>query len=459
MRALALMLWLVWLPAAQAAGGTVHEFELDNGLQILVKADHRAPVVVSQIWYKVGASYERAGHTGISHVLEHMMFKGTEAHPAGEFSRIISRHGGQENAFTGRDYTAYFQKLAERHLEVSLRLEADRMRNLLLEPEEFGKEIQVVMEERRLRTEDQPRSLTHEHFNAIAHPAAPYGQPVIGWMDDLRHMSVEDLRAWYRRWYAPNNATLVVVGDVDPEAVRRLAEEHFGPLEPSTLEPLDRRPTLTQRGPRRITVRAPAELPYLIMGYKVPVLATAAKPWEAYALEVLAGVLDGGDSARLPRRLVRGTEVAASAGASYDLYARLDSVLGLDGTPAPGKTLEAVERALREEVRRLRAEPVAAEELERVKAQVVADDVFQRDSMFYQALEIGMLETVGLGWEVMDRYVERIRAVTAEQVQEVARKYLTDGRLTVAVLEPQPVEGRARRPADAAEVGGPSPIH
>ncbi len=419
----------------------VHEYTLDNGLKILIKEDHRAPVVVSQIWYKVGASYEHGGITGISHVLEHMMFKGTEKHGPGEFSRIIAENGGRENAFTGRDYTAYFQQLEKSRLAISFEMEADRMRNLLLPPEEFAKEVKVVMEERRMRTEDNPHALTYEQLNATAFVNSPYHHPIIGWMQDLESLTIEDLTHWYRRWYTPNNATLVVVGDVEPEAVYELARKHFGPIEPSEVKAPKPRTERRQRGLRRVTVRVPAKLPYLVMGYKVPVLKTAETEWEPYALEVLAGILDGGNSARLSRELVRKQQLAANAGAGYDLYAMRESLFLLDGTPAEGHTTAELERALRAAIEQLKKEPVTAEELARVKAQVVAGKTYEQDSPFYQAMQMGTLETVGLGWRRMEEYSDKVTAVTAEQVQAVARKYLIDDRLTIAELEPLPLAG------------------
>ncbi len=427
-------------PLAAAGALPVHEYTLKNGLRLIVREDHRAPVVVSQVWYRVGSSYEHDGITGISHVLEHMMFKGTRKHPAGEFSRIISENGGRENAFTAKDYTAYFQQLEKSRLKVSFRLEADRMRNLLLPEEEFRKEVRVVMEERRLRTEDDPKALTYEQFNAAAFVSSAYHHPIIGWMDDLENLTVDDLKAWYRKWYAPNNATVVVVGDVEPAAVYKLAKKYFGPLRPSKLTPPKPRREIPQRGLRRLIVKAPAQLPYLIMGYKVPVLKTAIEDWEPYALEVLAGVLDGGASARIARELIRGRQLAASASAGYDMNARQQELLLLDGTPAQGHDIGELETALRAQVRQLQEQPVSAGELARVKAQVVASDVYQRDSVFYQAMRLGTLASVGLDWRLADQYVERIRAVSAEQVQAVARKYLTEERLTVAVLEPQPMQ-------------------
>lgn len=443
---------LVGMSALTYAAPAVHEFKLDNGLKVLVKEDHRTPVVVSQIWYKVGSSYEPGGLTGISHALEHMMFKGTPTLGPGEFERIIAANGGSQNAFTSRDYTAYFEQLEKDRLEVSFRLEADRMRHLLLAEEDFAKELRVVAEERRLRTEDSPEGLTQEQFYAIAYVSSPYHHPIIGWMNDITSLRVEDLRHWYQQWYVPNNATLVVVGDVDPQKVLELAKTYFGPLQPHELPILKPAAEIPQRGERRLTVKAPAELPYVLLGYKVPVLKTAEQPWEPYALEVLSGILEGGGSSRLSHDLVRGSQLAASAGAGYDMESRLEELFTLTANPTPGHTVAELEQALRAQVKRLQEEPVSAEELSRVVAQVIAADVYQRDSMFYQGMRMGILETVGLGWNALDDYVERIRAVTPEQLREVARKYLTDDRLTVAILEPLPLAG-PRPPAPSHGVG------
>ena len=422
------------------AAEVVHEYQLDNGLKLIVREDHRAPVVVSQVWYKVGASYEHDGITGVSHVLEHMMFKGTDDYPAGEFSRIISENGGSENAFTSKDYTAYFQRLEKSRLPVSFELESDRMRNLHLQEKEFDKEINVVMEERRLRTDDKPTALTYEQFIATAFTSSSVRIPTIGWMNDLQNMELSDLQQWYERWYAPNNAILVVVGDVDPEAVYKLAKQYFGSLKPEQVVPPKPRIEPEQKGKREVTVRAPAEVPYTIMGYKAPVLATAEVDWEPYALEVLANILDGGNSARLTRELVRGSRIATSAGAGYDLYDRQAGLFLLDGTPAGEHSVAEVQEALFEQVQRLKDEPVRAEELERVKSTVVANAVYELDSVFYQAMKIGQLETAGLDWRLADVYVDRINAVTAEQLQTVAKKYLVEEALTVAMLDPLPME-------------------
>ncbi|NOX08709.1 MAG: insulinase family protein [Gammaproteobacteria bacterium] len=428
---------LVLFASNVIAENKVSEYVFDNGLRLIVKEDHRAPVMVSQIWYKVGSSYELDGHTGISHVLEHMMFKGTDNYEPGEFSRIIARNGGRENAFTGRDYTAYFQRMEKSRIEVSFKLESDRMHRLKLQEKEFVKEVQVVMEERRMRTEDKPKSLTREHFNATAFMNSSYRNPVIGWQQDLEEMELDDLREWYRLWYAPNNALIVVVGDVDPDAVYALAKKYFSAIPAVAIKPAKKRTEVKQRGLRRIEVHAEAKLPFVMMGYKVPVLRTAENTEDAYALEVLAWILDGGDGARMSRSLVRGSQVAATAGAGYDLYARQQSLLILQGVPANGHTINELEQALREQIALLREQPVTLEELRRAKAQVVADAVYEKDSMFYQAMQIGMLEASGLDWQQGDDYVKRIQAVTVEQIQQAARDYLIENNLTIATLVPE----------------------
>ncbi|VAW55604.1 FIG015547: peptidase, M16 family [hydrothermal vent metagenome] len=436
-------------PASEQSEATVQSYTLSNGMKVLVVENHRAPVVVSQVWYKVGASYEHDGITGVSHVLEHMMFKGTEKHPAGEFSEIVAANGGEENAFTGQDYTAYFQKIANDRLELCLELEADRMRNLVFSEKEFLKEIEVVKEERRMRTDDKPTALTYERFNAVAYTNSPYRRPIVGWMEDLDTLTVEDARLWYKTWYAPNNATLVVAGDVQAEDVFQLAKQYFGQLPTSKIPQLKPRREAKQFGTQRVSVEVPAKIPYLIMGYKAPVLRrnvndiTVAMEgeWEVYALEVLAGVLDGGSSARLSDNLVRGQQIANSASAGYGMTSRHETLFTLSAVPNDNVAIEVLEFALREEINIIKTQLPDDAELQRVKAQVVAAQVYQKDSTFYAAMEIGMLDTIGLPWQIKDEYVDKILAVTAEQVQQVANKYLTDERLTVAVLEPLPING------------------
>ncbi|MGR8979191.1 MAG: M16 family metallopeptidase [Gammaproteobacteria bacterium] len=431
---------LLSLPAL--AGGTEHqvsEHVLKNGLKVLVKEDHRSPVAVSQVWYKVGSSYEPGGITGISHMLEHMMFKGTDKHPAGEFSKIIAENGGEENAFTSHDYTAYFQTMEASRLAISFELEADRMRNLHLLADELKKELEVVTEERRMRTDDDPQAKMAEHFMAMAYSNGPYKHPVIGWPADIAAYTVTDLQAWYQRWYAPNNATLVVVGDVQPKAVFTLAEKYFAGLKPGEIEDIKPQTEIPQLGVRKMTVKVPAKLPSIVMGYKAPSLKTAGQEWEAYALEVLAGVLDGGNSARLSSNLVRGKQLAVSAGAGYSLTDKMTTLFELQATPAEGKTVQDLEAALKKEIANLQNKLVEKEEMQRIKAQVLAGKVYERDSNFYQAMQLGVFESVGLGWQKADEYVKKVNQVTPEQVREVARKYLIEDHLSVAYLEPQPI--------------------
>ncbi|BAU47065.1 peptidase M16 [Sulfurifustis variabilis] len=457
--AVASILFAVLLVAGCARD--IHDTTLDNGMRVIVKEDHRSPVVVTMVWYRVGSMDEPKGLTGISHVLEHMMFKGTEKLKPNEFSRIIAEHGGRENAFTSYDYTAYFQQLEKSRLPISFELEADRMRNLKLDPEEVRKEVQVVMEERRLRTEDQPEALTYEQFMNQAYQVHPYRHPVIGWMEDLGRITPEDLRAWYERWYTPNNATLVVVGDVKPKEVVALAKRHFGPIPKRAVDrpPVPREPP--QIEPRRTTVKAPAQVPYLLLGFHVPVHQPDGQrpkgqaPWEPYALSVLTGVLDGGDSARFERELIREERIAAGISTQYSSISRSPTMLLFGGTPAADRTPEELEAALRAQIHRLRKEPVSEAELKRVKAQVVAGDVYARDSVFYQAMELGRLAMADLDLDLIEERVERFNAVTPEQVMEVARKYLTEENSTTAVLEPmRSTAGRdAPRPAARQGVG------
>ncbi|NWG32190.1 MAG: insulinase family protein [Rhodocyclaceae bacterium] len=437
------ILSLIWaLGAVLPAPTFANPFEttLKNGLRVIVKEDHRAPVAVHMVWYRAGSMDEKDGTSGVAHVLEHMMFKGTKNVPAGEFNKRVAAAGGRDNAFTSLDYTAYFQIVPKEALPEMMRLEADRMAHLQLKAEEFASEIQVVMEERRLRTDDNPQARVHEALNAAAFMAHPYRRPIIGWMNDLVNMTWQDARDWYRAWYAPNNAYVVVVGDVDHKAVFELAERTYG-QHPARALPV-RKPQLepAQAGPRRVTVKAPAQLPYLMMAWKAPKLVDIDRDREPFALEVLAALLDGNDAARFPKRLVRGEKIAQSAGAGYDATVRGEAQFILDGQPAAGHTVAELEAALRTELKRIQDEGVSDEELKRVKTQVVAAQVYKRDSMMAQAMEIGQIEAAGHSFRDIDKFVDKIRSVTAEEVQAVAKKYFSDDTLTVAVLDPQPLD-------------------
>ncbi len=415
----------------------VAEFKLDNGLKILVKEDHRASIVTSQVWYKVGSSFEPAGLTGISHMLEHMMFKGTKKFPSGMARKIIAENGGNENAYTSRDHTVYYQNIEKSRLEICFELEADRMVNLLLDDKEFQKERQVVLEERRMRTEDNPNAKLYERFNAVAYLSNGYATPVIGWQHDIDGYTIEDLRQWYQDWYTPQNATLVVVGDVNSQEVYQLAKKYFGPIKGKLVRQVKPSVEIEPLGRKDLQVKAKAQLPIIIAGYSVPSFITAKEDWEPYALTVLAGIMDGGASSRFTSRLVRGKELAVWAGVGYNPLSRLDSQFSIWSSPAHGVDINDLIAAINTEIAELKKELVSEGELERVKAQVMASAIYELDSVSAQAREIGQLETLGLGWEFVDEYYQRFQQVTAKQVQAVARKYLVDERLTFARLIPE----------------------
>ena len=440
-RAAGLLLSTIVMPlvAVAADAQPTHEFTLDNGLKVIVREDHRAPVVVSQVWYKVGSSYETPGQTGLSHALEHMMFKGSAKVGPGEASLILRDLGAEENAFTSDDYTAYYQVLARDRLGVALELEADRMGSLRLPPEEFSREIEVIKEERRLRVDDQPNSKAMELFSAMAHPASGYHTPTIGWMADLERMKVEELRHWYEAWYVPNNATLVVVGDVTADEVKGLAQRYFGAIPKRATPPAKLPLELAEPGLRQLTVHVRTQLPSLIYGFNVPGLATAKDPRSVHALRLIAALLDGGYSARMATRLERGQELVAGASASYNPFTRGDSLFVLSAVPntQKKKTLAEVESGVWKLLDELKTTPPTAEELERVRAQVIAGLVYDRDSISSQATTIGQLETVGLSWKLIDKELDELKSVTPADIQNAARTYFTRERLSVAHVLPE----------------------
>ena len=432
------------------------KFTLANGLTLIVKPDRRAPTAVHTLWLRVGAMDEVDGNSGLAHVLEHMMFKGTPTLKAGEFSRRVAALGGRENAFTSQDYTGYFQQIPAHRLADVMKLEADRFAHNQWKDEEFKKEIEVVKEERRMRTEDNPRSQLHEALNAAAFVASPYRRPIVGWMSDLDAMTPDDARAFYQRWYTPANAVVVVAGDVDVAQVRQLAERYYAPV-PKRAVPLRKPQTEpVQQGVRRLDFKAPAEQAYVALAFRVPGLqsleATVAGDEDALALTVLSAVLDGYEGARLDRAMTQGADrVADSAGSHNGLLGRGPQLFMLEGVPAPGKTPEAVEAALREQVARVAREGVSEAELKRVKTQWISSEVYKLDSVFNQARELASYWIQGLPLDAGERLITRLRAVTAEQVQAVAAKYFGDDQLTVATLRPQPLA--AKRAPKAAPVG------
>lgn len=432
LRYLLLLLTLLAPLAHAESRQPTHSYTLDNGLKVIIREDHRAPVVVSQVWYKVGGVDEPPGQTGLSHALEHMMFKGSKHLEPGQASHLLSSLGASENAMTSRDYTAYYQMLSRDQLPVALEMEAERMHLLTLPEDEFVKEIEVIKEERRMRVDDNPNGLAYERFLAQAYTANPYRQPVIGWMHDIERMDIEDLRAWYKQHYVPSNAVLVIVGDVYPETVKPLVERYFGAV-PAGDAPVIRKPLeLPAPGERSMTLHLDLQLPTLLMGFNVPSLNTASEAWEVHALRLLSAVLDGGYSARLPSRLERGEAVATSVGSGYDAFTRGDSLFTFSGIPNEAREVDLpqLEAAIWQQIEELKQTPPSTEELSRVQAQVVAGLVYAQDSIMAQANRIGELEVVGLSWQLVDEDTAALQAITPEQISEVARKYLTRERYT-----------------------------
>jgi zinc protease len=434
-------LFFVFAQLASAAGAEstdTYEYHLSNGLKLVVREDHRAPTVAHMVWYRAGSIDEVNGKTGVAHVLEHMMFKGTHKVKAGDFSRLVAAVGGRENAFTSRDYTAYFQQVEKSKLEEVVKLEADRMSNLYFDDAEFLKEIQVIMEERRLRTEDNPSSLLNESLMATAYMSSPYRHPVIGWMNDLQNMKASDARDWYRSWYAPNNATVVISGDVDAKKVLALVEKYYGavtahelPVRKPQIEP-------TQKGIKQVQVKAPADSAQLTMAWKAPRLEPGKlDDPEPYALELLTAVLDGYDNARLNRTLVKQEKVVNDVGVGYDMISRGPELFLISTTMAKGKTVAQAQISIRKALEELKQKGILESELKRIKVRILSEQIFKRDSIFGQAMEIGTTEMAGFSWKDIDYMLQKMQTITPEQVQAVAKKYLVDDGLTIAVLDPQ----------------------
>ncbi len=427
---------LAW--AADKNPADTHEFLLNNGLKLIVREDHRAPTVAHMVWYRAGSMDETNGRTGVAHVLEHMMFKGTDKVKAGEFSRLVAAVGGRENAFTSRDYTAYFQQVEKSKLEEVIKLEADRMSNLNFDDAEFLKEIQVVMEERRLRTEDNPSSLLNESLMATAFMSSPYRHPVVGWMNDLQNMTASDARDWYRSWYKPNNATVVITGDVNAQQVLASVEKYYGAV-PAKELPV-RKPQIEppQRGVKQVQVKAPADSAQLTMAWKAPRLEPGKlDESDPYALELLTAVLDGYDNARLNRSLVKQEKVVNDVGVGYDMISRGPALFVISTTLAKGKTVEQVQGSIRKALDEIKQKGILESELKRIKVRILSEQIYKRDSIFGQAMEIGGTEMAGFSWRDIDSMLERMQSITPEQVQAVAKKYLVDDHLTIAVLNPQ----------------------
>ncbi len=411
----------------------VSETSLPNGLKVILLENHKAPLVTFQVWYRVGSRNEAWGKTGLSHMLEHMMFKGTAKVGPGEFSRIIQENGGNDNAFTSHDYTAYFENISADRVQISIDLESDRMHHLLLREQDFRTERMVVMEERRLRTEDNPQANMQEHMEATAFLTSPYHWPVIGWKEDIERFTLDDLKAYYKTYYNPVNAVLVIVGDFKKEELLPKIEKAFGSITKGVPPNQEKDIDPKQTGERRAFVKKEAQLPYLVMGYHVPNLREP----DSYALEVTAALLSAGKSSRLYQSLVRQKRLVLSVDADHSLLSRDPGLFYLSAELLPGKEVKEVESALDEEVERLKKELVGAHELEKATNQIEASFIFSQDSLFSQAMLLAQHE-IALTWKAIDDYLPSIRKVTPEDIQRVTKEYLTPDNRTVGILIPLP---------------------
>ncbi len=437
-RGLVVALILLAGPGPAWTASDVLEATLDNGLRVLLLEEHRSPVISFQVWYRVGSRNALPGSTGIAHLLEHMMFKGTPTYGPRAYARLIEENGGHDNAFTTQDHTSYFVTIAADKIDLVLRLEADRMQHLLLDPQALDTERQVVMEERRTRTEDEPEGFLGEEVSAIAFKAHPYRWPVIGWMEDIRRITSEEVRAFYRTYYVPSNAVIVAVGDFKAAELLEKIRQHFGPIprgpDPRPVEATEP----PQNDERRVTVKKPAQLALVFIGYHVPNFRSADAP----ALELLSVLLSEGRASRLYRQLVYERQIALNASGDYSYFSADPNLFWFSATARPGKRVEEVEKALMQEVERLKTELVSEEELARAKNQVEASFVFRQDSVYRRASLLARFELIG-GWRLLDRFIPMIRAVTAQELQQVARRYFVDEWRNVGVLIPIPPGGPA----------------
>jgi zinc protease len=420
----------------------VSEENLPNGLKVLLLENHKAPVVTFQVWYRVGSRNEEWGKTGLSHMLEHMMFKGTKTVPPEELSRIVQENGGNDNAFTSADFTAYFENISADRLSIPISLESDRMQNLVLSEKDFDTERMVVMEERRLRTDDSPQAYLSEQLEATAFQVQPYHWPTIGWMEDIKRLTLEELKAYYRIYYNPANAFIVVVGDFNKEVILSQIRQAFGVIPKGSVPEQRRDQEEPQHGERRILVKKEAQLPALLIGYHAPNLINP----DCYVLEVLAAVLSGGRSSRFYRNLVQKKQLALSADVDYSLDSHDPGLFSLSAEVFPGKEPADVEAALDLEIERLQKEAVGERELEKAKNQLEAEFVYAQDSLFYQAMVLAQYEIAG-DWKFADDYVPSVRKVTAQDIVRVAKKYLVPDNRTVGVLLPLPTDKGKSSPA------------
>jgi zinc protease len=430
---------MVFLLAVAAYGQAtnVREFVLENGLKVLLLEDHKSPAVTFQVWYRVGSRNEKDGKSGLSHFLEHMMFKGTAKVKPEEYAQIIAKNGGRSNAFTTPDVTVYFATMSRDKIGTEIELEADRMSHASLGEAYFEPEKKVIQEERRLRTEDNPGSALSEVTSAVAYMVHPYRRPVVGWMPDIENLTRQDLVDYYRLYYAPNNAYIVVTGDFSTNDILPTIKAAFEKIPRGAEPPTIGVEELPQQGERRITLKKEAELPFILLFYHAPNL----KSPDSYALDVLSVVLAGGRSSRLYHDLVYQKRIVRSIDADYGGLSIDPGGFTVTAQLMPGKEPAEVEREIDSLLEKVKTERISERELQKAKNQIEAAFVFAQDSIFGQAMKIGYHEAVG-GWRLMDAYIDGIRKVTREDIQKVAKQYLDRDRRTVGVMIPTPAEPR-----------------
>jgi len=406
---------------------------LDNGLRVLLIEDARSPIVSFQVWYRVGSRNEHRGATGIAHFLEHLMFKGTPSHGPKQFARLVEQNGGQDNAFTSQDVTSYYVDIAADKLDLVIDLEADRMQNLLLDPKEINSERQVVIEERRTRTEDDPSGFLGEEVSSIAFKAHPYGVPIIGWMDDIKRITPDEIRAFYKTYYVPNNAIIAAVGAFRADDALEKIKRRFGRIPRGKVPPPMLAVEPLQNGERRVIVKKQAELPIVYMAWHVP----NHRSDDSVPLEVLSTILAGGRASRLYRDLVYQRQLALEAGGDNSYFSIDPNLFWFWATPMPGQTPEKLEAELSAHMERLKTEPVTDEELTRAKNQIEAAFVYQEDSIHQRASLLARFELIG-GYAMKDSFLAKVRAVTAADLTRVARAWFDPDKKSVGVLLPKP---------------------
>ena len=411
----------------------IEEYTLDNEMKVILIQDKRSPIVVSSLWYKVGSSFEYPGVTGISHILEHMMFKGTTTTEAGEFSRIIKQLGGSENAFTGRDFTGYYQKVHKDYLETCLKYESDRMVNLMLNQEDLRTEREVVKEERRLRTEDNPSSKAYEKIGMQIFGLQKYGIPIIGTMEDISNISTQDLKDWYNRYYKPSNATLIIAGDFQELKTKQLIEKYFGPIQNKNTTSESRKIS-HQKSYKDIVLKDNVSSPLLVMSFGNNAY-DMNDPSDSYALEVLFELMDGGFSSRFTKNITD-KKIALNTFIYFDTYAKEENLISIGGTPRANKSIIELETAIINEFKNIiENDSISDEEMSRIKSRVIASNVYKFDSVFYQAMQVGMLETKGFKWQLLDSYITNIMSVDYSDLKRVTEKYILNNKyLTTAVI-------------------------